>query len=113
MFLQFLYHPDTIALFRLLIAESPQFPDLMTHLIKDGKAPFTRSLITFFKQKKLTGELEIKNPDRAAAYFIGMLKEYHFWPMMMGLDSSRQLSQPGILINEAIEVFIQAFSSKK
>ena len=113
MFLQFIYHPDTVALFRLLIAESPQFPDLMTHLVKDGKAPFTRSLITFFKQKKLTGELEMKSSDRAAAYFIGMLKEYHFWPMMMGLDSSTQLSQHDILINEAIEVFMQAFAPKK
>ncbi len=113
MFLQFIYHPDTIALFRLLIAESPQFPDLMTHLVKDGKAPFTRYLITFFKQKKQTGELKIKSPDRAAAYFIGMLKEYHFWPMMMGLNANAHLSQPDVLVNEIIEIFMQAFAPKK
>lgn len=109
-FLHFIYQPDTIALFRLLIAESPQFPDLMVHLVKDGKAPFTRTLIGFLKQKKQTGELKFKSPDRAAAYFIGMLKEYHFWPMMMGLNSNAQLTQPEALINEIVEVFMQAFA---
>lgn len=111
-FLQFIYQPDTIALFRLLIAESPQFPDLMTHLVRDGKAPFTRSLVIFLKQKVQSGELRIKNPDRAATYLLGMLKEYHFWPMMMGLDSSAHLSQPDTLINEVVEVFLEAFTAE-
>ncbi len=32
-FLKFLYQPDTIALFRLLIAEINQFPDLVSNLL--------------------------------------------------------------------------------
>ncbi|MBV8801669.1 MAG: TetR/AcrR family transcriptional regulator [Gammaproteobacteria bacterium] len=111
-FLQFIYQSDTIALFRLLIAESPQFPDLMTRLTQGGKAPFTHTLVTFFRQKKQEGELKIKSPDRAAAYFLGMLKEYHFWPMMMGLHSNAESRQSDLMINEIIEIFMSTFATK-
>jgi len=50
-FLKFVYQPDTIALFRLLTAESPQFHDVISHLVIEGKAPFTRTLITFLQKK--------------------------------------------------------------
>lgn len=109
-FLKFIYQPETIALFRLLIAESPQFPDLISHLVVDGKAPFTRTLITFLQKKNQDGELCINDAERAAAYFIGMLKEYHFWPMMLGFIAETNLANPNTLIDDVVKVFIKAFA---
>lgn len=108
-FLKFLYQPDTIALFRLLIAESNQFPDLVSEMVIDGKAPFTRSLVQFLNDKKVSGELSIENPERAAAYFIGMLKEYHFWPMMLGFTQQKKPLNQVALIEEVVFLFLKAY----
>jgi AcrR family transcriptional regulator len=112
-FLEFLYQPDTIALFRLLIAEADQFPELMTHLVIDEKAPFTRALINFLQDKKKSRELCIDHPDRSAAYFMGMLKEYHFWPMMLGFSQQKHLPRKNHLIDEVVSVFLKAYQPKQ
>ncbi len=108
-FLKFIYQTDTVALFRLLIAESNQFPDLASEIVIDKKAPFTRLLVQFLDSKKSSGELSIDNPERSAAYFIGMLKEYHFWPMMLGFTKQKQLSHQSSFIDDVVRVFLKAY----
>lgn len=108
-FLKFLYQQDTIALFRLLISEANQFPYLTSHIVIDGKAPFTRALIEFLDQKKTTGELSIDNPEQAASYFMGMLKEYHFWPMMLGFTKQKKPENQNDLINDVVAIFLKAY----
>src|SRR6185312_10074462 len=99
-FLTFLYQPDTIDLFRLLIAENNQFPNLVDEIVTAEKMPFTRALAEFLQRKKSSGELAIKDAKRAAAFFMGLLKECHFWPMMLGLTQQKRLLEPHKLINE-------------
>jgi AcrR family transcriptional regulator len=111
-FLKFLYHKDTIDLFRLLISETNQFPDLASNILINEKGPFTRVLIEFLQQKKVSGELTIEDADRSAAYFLGLLKEYHFWPMMLGFTKQKKLSQRNKLIDEAVAIFLQAYLKK-
>ncbi len=108
-FLKFLYQEDTIALFRLLIAETNQFPDLTSDVVIADKAPFTRLLAQFLTMKKSSGELSIDSPERSAAYFIGMLKEYHFWPMMLGFTKQKQLSHQNNLIDDVVRVFLKVY----
>lgn len=108
-FLKFLYQQDTIDLFRLLIGEASQFPHLVDHILVGEKAPFTNALIVFLKEKKKNHELTIVNSDRAAAYFMGLLKEHHFWPMMLGFTKQKKPTNQEILITEAIDIFLKAY----
>ncbi|MBS0357793.1 MAG: TetR/AcrR family transcriptional regulator [Proteobacteria bacterium] len=106
-FLNFLYKKDTIDLFRILISESNLFPSLTTKLLVDDKPPFTKQLIEFLKAKDKTGEIYIKNAERSASYFLGLLKEYHFWPMMLGFTKEKQQKNQNVLIDEAIRIFLK------
>ncbi len=109
-FLDFLYRPQTIDLFRLLITESQRFPSLTQSLLVNGKAPFTQELIRFLDQQKKTGVLRIKDTERAASFFLGQLKEYHFWPMMLGFTQETSIPKRDQLITEAITIFIKYYS---
>lgn len=108
-FLRFLYQQETIDLFRLLIGEANQFPELAEHIIVDGKPPFTKKLVEYLNQKKTSGELNIDNAERAALYFMGLLKEQHFWPMMLGFTKQKKIANPNKLIDEAVAIFLKAF----
>ena len=109
-FLDFLYRPQTIDLFRLLISESQRFPSLTQSLLVNGKAPFTQELIRFLDQQKKKGVLRIKDTERAASFFLGQLKEYHFWPMMLGFTQEMSFPKRDQLITEAITIFIKYYS---
>jgi AcrR family transcriptional regulator len=107
LFFEFLYHADTIALFRLLISEANEFSDLTSSLVTNEKAPFTRALIEFLTSKKISGELIIENPDQSAAYLMGMLKEYHFWPMMLGFSKQKKISDVNAFIDNVVSAFLK------
>lgn len=113
LFLKFIYQQETIDLFRVLIAESNQFPDLLNNILVDEKAPFTNALIVFLKNKKKNNQLNILDAERAAAYFMGLLKEYHFWPMMLGFTKKKKLANPKILVEEAVNLFLKAYAGPK
>jgi AcrR family transcriptional regulator len=112
-FLDFLYQPQTMDLFRLLISESARFPALAQSLVINGKAPFTQQLIQFLEQQKKAGRLSIKDTERAAAFFMGQLKEYHFWPMMLGFVSASALPKKDALVTEAVAMFEKFYLNAK
>lgn len=109
-FMNFIYQSKTINLFRLLISESNRFPNLLDAILVDDKAPFTRELINYLETQKKIGKLKTKNTEIAAAFFMGMLKEAHFWPMMLGFTKLKQLKNQNQLIKEAIDVFIKSYT---
>lgn len=110
-FLNFLYQADTINLFRLLISERNNFPDIIGSLLINDKAPFTYKLIEFLQKNKNDGILLIDDTEVAAAHFMGLLKEYHFWPMMLGFTNKKTVDQPE-LIKNAVEIFVRAYQNK-
>ena len=112
-FLKFLYQQDTINLFRLLISEAPQFPDLAEHIITSEKAPYTQALADYLQSQKIKGKLTIENANRSASFFMGLLKEYHFWPMMLGFTKQKQLPNQSSFIDEVVEVFRKAYQPKE
>jgi len=107
-FLDFLYQQETIDLFRLLISESHRFPNILDKLLVNDKAPFTRELTKYLEAKKKKNELQIKDLDRSASYFMGLLKEYHFWPMMLGFTKQKEMKNQNQLIKEVVELFVKA-----
>lgn len=111
-FLEFAYDKNTISLFRILIGQSNNNPDMMKSLVEDGKAPYTQALADFLRDKSSKGELTITDVDLAAAQFIGLLKEYHYWPMMLGfvsIDDTRSLDKAK---SSAISMFLSFYAKK-
>jgi AcrR family transcriptional regulator len=105
-FLTFLYDKNTIDLLRVLISESARFPDLIDCILQGNHGPFTQQLIAFIQARHQSGELTVASPERAAAYFMGLLKEVHFWPMMLGFVKTTKPKNKQTLIDEAIAIFV-------
>lgn len=108
-FLQFLYQPETINLFRLLISESHRHPHLIDAVLINETPPFKTELIKFLQFCQHQGEVKIKDFDRAASFFLGMLKEYHFWPMMIGFIKTELPPNQNQFVSEAIQIFLKAY----
>lgn len=108
-FIDFVYHEQTVALFRILISESTHYPDLTQALLNNGKPPLTQQLITFFQQQAESHQLKIEDPALAASQFIGMLKEYHYWPMMLGFVNYDDKQEIDKAVDSAVDMIIHYY----
>ena len=73
-FLREIYNPDQISLFRTVISEVRQFPELGA-VFYDGPIMASEHKIEkYFKYQAKKGDLVFERPENAAAQFLGMLK---------------------------------------
>ncbi|MGE4372025.1 MAG: TetR/AcrR family transcriptional regulator [Xanthobacter sp.] len=78
--------PDVIPLLRLVIAETPRFPELSEAFFAAGKEPGVKALAAYFTMLAGQGRFqEGTDPALAAAQFLGAIKEPLFWPRVLGV----------------------------
>jgi hypothetical protein len=70
-------------LFRLVIAEANQFPELGETHFKLGKQPFYDSVVAYLRTQAEAGTMVIADPDVAATQFLGMIANFVLWPRML------------------------------
>jgi TetR/AcrR family transcriptional repressor of mexJK operon len=73
-FLHEIYHPDQVALFRTIIAEARQFPELGATFYDGPISASEHKIGAYFLYVVRTGELTFERPEIAAAQFLGLLK---------------------------------------
>jgi hypothetical protein len=92
-----LRQPDIEALFRVIIAEAPRFPELGQALYEKGKKPYLDRLHGYFAHEVAAGTLAIDNVPLAARQFPGMINDVIFWPrflvvnLVIGEDEVRRV----------------------
>lgn len=72
--LDLILHPDVIAVQRLVIAESSQFPELATTFFTAGPAAATARLTGYLADQAKRGRLRIEDSSLAAEHFGGLVK---------------------------------------
>lgn len=77
---QMLRRPDTIAMFRIVIAEGARFPELGEIFRKGAKEAVGQKLKTFLAERAARGEIAIDDPERALGRFFGVLDHSLLWP---------------------------------
>lgn len=65
--------PDNVSLFRVVIAESPYFPELAKGVLEVARIPTRTSLSRWIAGRVAAGELSCENPCEAAEFFFNML----------------------------------------
>jgi TetR/AcrR family transcriptional regulator, regulator of autoinduction and epiphytic fitness len=82
--------PRIRALFRVMIAEVPRFPELGQQLYERGKAPYLERVEAFLRNAVKHGQLQIPDVKLATRQFLGMINDVVFWPHMLvtGLPES-------------------------
>jgi TetR/AcrR family transcriptional repressor of mexJK operon len=72
-FVRLMLQPSSLALYRLIIAESARFPELGVALFASGPGKLIRTLADYLDWQTRRGRLAVADPERAAEQLIGML----------------------------------------
>ncbi len=107
--LAYLRQPEVQALLRLVIAEHQRFPELSQDFFAGGKGPALGLLERYLAAQAAQGRLAITDPVRAAAEFLGAVKEGCFWPAMLGLPTAPD--EP--VIASAVAGFLRAYQARE
>jgi TetR/AcrR family transcriptional regulator of autoinduction and epiphytic fitness len=78
-----LTRPGMTALFRIVIAELPRFPELGEAQFSRGKMPYFASVSRYLAAAHAAHAAEVEDPDLAATQFLGMISNFVFWPTLL------------------------------
>ncbi|MGV9340123.1 TetR/AcrR family transcriptional regulator [Streptomyces sp. NPDC003688] len=82
-YVDLLTQPGMAALFRIVIAEVPRFPELGETQFKLGKMPYFESVRRYLAAENAAGTARLDDAETAATQFLGMISNYVFWPRML------------------------------
>lgn len=103
--------PDMRAMFRLIVAEAPRFPDLGQMLFQKGFGPFWSRLTDYLTIEKSAGTLLLDNPSNVARAFLATIAGQVLWPELVVAgcggsdDSARQV------VKEAVETTLARYAA--
>lgn len=106
-----LARPDTRALFRVMIAEVPRFPELGRELYEKGKRPYLDRLHAYLRAEERAGTLRIPDVPLAARQFLGMINDIVFWPHMLVVDLEE--ADADAVVAAAVETFLRGYATTR
>jgi AcrR family transcriptional regulator len=96
-------------LFRLVIAEAPQFPELARIQFDLGKAPFFDEVRKYIEEEAASGSLTVEDPEMAATQFLGMISNYVLWPRMLLVDWELPENKVVYVVDSAVDTFLARY----
>jgi AcrR family transcriptional regulator len=100
---------DTRALFRVMIAEVPRFPELGRELYEKGKRPYLDRLHAYLRSEQAAGTLRIPDVPLAARQFLGMINDVTFWPHMLVVDLEEADAET--VVAAAVDTFLRGYAT--
>lgn len=104
--------PKIRALFRVMIAEVPRFPELGQELYDKGKKPYLDRLYAYLEAEVAAGTLEIPRIDLAVRQFLGMINDVVFWPHMLIVDLKETPAEIDAVVEGAVDTIVRAFAKR-
>lgn len=83
--LTLLLRPEVIAVYRIVIAEGPRFPELAEAFDQAGRNRLRAGFIRLLDEARQRGQLAIDDPAMAADTFVGLLRGEWQIQVMLGL----------------------------
>ena len=110
--LKVLFSPRMADLQKLVIAESDRFPELKTLQSKYGAEPLFGYFKDYVKRLGKTGVLNIESSSLAAAQYLGLVKEFIYWPWFFGMIKKPTIKQQEEVIERANRIFFSHYRIK-
>lgn len=107
---QLLRQPQVEALFRVIIAEAPRFPELGEELYYRGKEPYLKRLYAYLQKESELKRFQIADIPLAARQFLGMINDVIFWPRFLIMDLKISDSDIENVIINAVETFLARYA---
>ncbi|ALV53346.1 TetR/AcrR family transcriptional regulator [Streptomyces althioticus] len=102
--------PGMAALFRIVIAELPRFPELGRMQFQLGKLPYFTSVQQYLEAEHEAGNAEVPDAESAANQFLGMIANYVLWPRMLLTDWNPAASDITDAVDEAVRTMLARYA---
>lgn len=111
-FLGLLLTPQTLGIFRLVVAESPRFPSLGRIFFESGPRRVLERLEAVIRSAAARGALETDDPHRAAEHFVGLLKGELHLKVVLGIAEDVGQAEFDATVDAAVSAFLRAYAPK-
>jgi len=106
-YLAFLFRDEVMAIYRIVMAEGPRFPELGHAFFESGPRKIIAWLSGWMRQRQEAGALGAGEPETMAEQFLALLRTSGFMRRILGLPDA----EPGIVrtVDAAVGTFMAAF----
>ena len=106
--LELLLQPETLAMYRVVVAEAVRHPDLARAFYDSGPGTGKVQIAAIFAELDRRGDLAVTDSWTVADLFIGMLRTDLFMRTLLGLAQPEE-STIDVAVDAAVDTVIQAF----
>ncbi|WP_083859788.1 TetR/AcrR family transcriptional regulator [Oceanibaculum indicum] len=105
-FLTFLLSPDTQAIYRVVVAETPRFPDLGRRFYAAGPQNTRGRIARYLERAADRGLIRLDDPARATEMFLGMLIGPRHLKRVLGLEPAMSDTEISSAVDHAVACFL-------
>ena len=110
-FVDLIYSKDSLALYRLLIAEQIHFPELGAQVYQSSCGPMIEWVSRYLSALDRRGLVEIKQPDASSEVLLGMLQGASHFRCLIGIQEGLLQDQRDALVEGAVSLFLKGHQS--
>lgn len=112
-FLDLIMSPETLPLYRVVLAEAPRFPDLGRTFYASGPERVASALADYFARQKALGTLDVSNPRLAAEQFFGMVLGHAHVRFLLGVTEKPLPSEERAhIVASAVKIFMEGAAKR-
>jgi AcrR family transcriptional regulator len=104
-----LLSPEGAAMYRIVIAEAPRFPELGRAFYENGPAIRLRALTEYLTRADAAGVLKVDDPVLAAGEFVGALGGTVHLRAMLGHADEFSAAEQQALVEHAVDAFLRSY----
>ena len=104
-----LLSPEGAAMYRIVIAETPRFPELGRTFYENGPAIRMKALTEYLRRADAAGVLKVDDAALAAGEFVGALGGPVHLRLMLGHDGEIGKTEQEALVEHAVDAFLRAY----
>lgn len=104
--------PTTLGLYRAVIAEGLRQPDVAQAFFENGPGRVCRSLAQILDQFAARGVISIKDSQRAAERFVGMLRDDVHLQVVLGLRAPLGEAEIVASVEQAVDIFLHGITAQ-
>lgn len=107
--LRFMLSDDVLSIYRVVIAESPRFPELGRAFYEGGKQVSCQWTADWLARQRAAGMLFMDDPEEAARHWMSLLRGDLFLRGMIGLEPRPTDADIDAAVRSAVDMFLRAY----
>jgi TetR/AcrR family transcriptional regulator, regulator of autoinduction and epiphytic fitness len=104
--------PEMAAIYRLIIAEAPRFPDLGQRLFDKGKGAYLSWLERYLTAEMTAGTIEILDIPQASRAFLAVIAGQAFWPELLVPGCGGSDAEAAAIVEDAVETMLCRYARR-